>query len=159
MPVVQDSPGLMSLPKGESAQGVHAPATNVDRSFVDYGKEPLKNLKSASKVILDYREREKKKMQESMASDLVNKYYIRSMEHLVGENGALLMKEQDVAKGVDGKSYTEHHTAELDKVETELLSAFPQKLRSTLRKRFAHFAAVSLASFSITKGRSYGTMM
>ena len=143
MPVVQDSPGLMSLPKGESAQGVHAPATNVDRSFVDYGKEPLKNLKSSSKVILDYREREKKKMQESMASDLVNQYYIRSMEHLVGENGALLMKEQDVAKGVDGKSYTEHHTAELDKVETELLSgASPEvaqyateKIR-TLRRGF-----------------------
>lgn len=143
MPVVQDSPGLISLPKGESAQGVHAPVANVDRSFIDYGKEPLKGLKSASKVILDYREREKKKMQESMASDLVNQYYIRSMEHLVGENGALLMKEQDVAKGVDGKSYTDYHTGELDKVEAELLSgASPEvaqyateKIR-TLRRGF-----------------------
>ena len=78
-----------------------------------------------------------------MASDLVNQYYIRSMEHLVGENGALLMKEQDVAKGVDGKSYTDYHTGELDKVEAELLSgASPEvaqyateKIR-TLRRGF-----------------------
>lgn len=139
MPAVPDSPGLLTLPNAEGANAVSAPAPNVDRSFTKYGEGALTNLRAGSRLIAAHELEEAKKARESRALDAANEFYIRSMGHLVGENGALLQGEADVTAGVDGKSFTEFHTGELDKISRDILGRLDPETRKAAEGKISNF--------------------
>lgn len=137
MPAVPDSPGLLTLPTAEGANAVSARAPDVDLSFTKYGQGALEKLRTGSRMIAAHQLEEANKARDARALQVANDYYIRGMEYLVGEKGALLQKETQVTDGVDGKSYTEYHTGGLDKISRELLSGLDPETRKLAEEKIA----------------------
>ena len=122
MAQVPQSPGLTTLPNIESVGFVGAQPAQQDMSFTKYGKQPLENIKQTAAVYTDYQEEQRKKAMDARVADAASEYYKRSMEILVGKNGALLQKEYDVVKGYNGKSFTQYWGEKLDNIADVLVS-------------------------------------
>lgn len=122
MAQVPQSPGLTTLPNIESVGFVGAQPAQQDMSFTKYGKQPLENIKQTAAVYTDYQEEQRKKAMDARVADAASEYYKRSMELLVGKNGALLQKEYDVVKGYNGKSFTQYWGEKIDSIADVLVS-------------------------------------
>lgn len=113
MPKVQELNGLLAVPTAGGRGGFSFSAPAIDTSV---GTAALKVSKQATKYLRSAYE----DLKEARVSDFRNKYRIVANEKLYGKNGAMLLKGEEVAKGVEGESFTAHYTSVLDSERDKL---------------------------------------